>query len=161
MLSLLSNTTGANICVKFVMLSKIRVQQYSVISAVCNLYSYFLNYVASKSSQISWLSHLLPPANEVWGKVIFWHLFVILFTGAGGHAWLGGVHSQGVHAQGGHAWLGACMPGGMWGMHGWGHVCMTGGHACHTCPPSAWYHEIRSVNEWAVHILLECILVLH
>ena len=24
---------------------------------------------------------LLPPANEVWGKVIFWHLFVILFTG--------------------------------------------------------------------------------
>ena len=24
---------------------------------------------------------LLPPANEVWGKVIFLHLFVILFTG--------------------------------------------------------------------------------
>ena len=23
----------------------------------------------------------LPPANEVWGKVIFLHLFVILFTG--------------------------------------------------------------------------------
>ena len=28
-------------------------------------------------------SRLLPPANEVWGKVIFLHLFVILFTGGG------------------------------------------------------------------------------
>ena len=28
-------------------------------------------------------STLLPPANEVWGKVIFLHLFVILFTGGG------------------------------------------------------------------------------
>ena len=27
------------------------------------------------------LTGLLPPANEVWGKVIFLHLFVILFTG--------------------------------------------------------------------------------
>ena len=27
------------------------------------------------------LSIFLPPANEVWGKVIFLHLFVILFTG--------------------------------------------------------------------------------
>ena len=26
---------------------------------------------------------LLPPANEVWGKVLFLHLFVILFTGGG------------------------------------------------------------------------------
>ena len=29
----------------------------------------------------------LPPANEVWGKVIFQHLFVILFTG--GSTWAG------------------------------------------------------------------------
>ena len=29
----------------------------------------------------------LPPTNEVWGKVIFLHLFVILFTG--GSAWAG------------------------------------------------------------------------
>ena len=89
---------------------------------------------------------LLPPANEVWGKVIFLHQFVILFTGGacvvapggghawlllGGHAWLlwGGMHgcSWGVCvvAPGGHAWLlgGACMvaPGGM-------HDC-SGGHA--------------------------------
>ena len=27
------------------------------------------------------ISPLLPPANEVWGKVIFLHLSVILFTG--------------------------------------------------------------------------------
>ena len=27
------------------------------------------------------VAHLLPPANEVWGKVIFLHQFVILFTG--------------------------------------------------------------------------------
>ena len=26
---------------------------------------------------------MLPPSNEVWGKVIFLHLFVILFTGGG------------------------------------------------------------------------------
>ena len=30
------------------------------------------------------LLSLLPPANEVWGKVIFLHLSVILFTGRGG-----------------------------------------------------------------------------
>ena len=31
-----------------------------------------------------WYAFLLPPANEVWGKVIFLHLSVILFTGGGG-----------------------------------------------------------------------------
>ena len=57
----------------------------------------------------------LPPANEVWGKVIFLHLFVILFTG--GHAWLlpgGGVRGC---SQGGACVVapgGACVvaPGG-------------------------------------------------
>ena len=29
------------------------------------------------------LSYSLPPANEVWGKVMFLHLFVSLFTGEG------------------------------------------------------------------------------
>ena len=28
-------------------------------------------------------SLILPPANEVWGKVLFLHLYVILFTGGG------------------------------------------------------------------------------
>ena len=63
---------------------------------------------------------LLPPANEVWGKVMFLHQFVILFTGGacvvlfwgacvvlfrGG----GGMHG---FIWGGHAWFysgGACM----------------------------------------------------
>ena len=30
---------------------------------------------------------LLPPANEVWGKVIFLHVCVILSTGVGGGGW--------------------------------------------------------------------------
>ena len=86
------------------------------------------------------ICHLLPPANEVWDKVIFLHLFVILFTG--GHAWLLGgmcgcwgvcvVASGGGHVWlpvGGHAWL-------LEGMHGcfgrvWllGGVCGCWGHA--------------------------------
>ena len=40
--------------------------------------------------------HSLPPANKVWGKVIFLHLFVILFTGG---AWSqGGLPGPGVGA---------------------------------------------------------------
>ena len=35
---------------------------------------------------VSTISYLLPPANEVWGKVIFLHLFVILFTGGVCHS---------------------------------------------------------------------------
>ena len=106
----------------------------------------------------------LPPANEVWGKVIFLHLFVILFTGGacmvapggdvwlllwGGCAWLlrGGVHgcSEGscVVALGGHVWL---LRGDMCGC--------SGGHAWDT----ARYGD--TVNERAVCILLECILVM-
>ena len=34
-----------------------------------------------------WNAFLLLPANKVWGKVIFLHLFVILFTGEGGLHW--------------------------------------------------------------------------
>ena len=81
------------------------------------------------------LFDLLPPANEVWGKVIFSHLFFILFTGVyvvvgvacvvvGECVWLGAVSKVvggGVVVEGhawlwgcawlqeGHAWLGACM----------------------------------------------------
>ena len=49
---------------------------------------------------------LLPPANEVWGKVIFLHLFVILFTG--GFLFWGGVCSRG----GSYSW-GGCL---LWGV---------------------------------------------
>ena len=47
----------------------------------------------------------LPPANEVWGKVIFLHLFVILFTGG---AWSWG---RGVPGRRG-AWSRGLLPGG-------------------------------------------------
>ena len=91
------------------------------------------------------LSTKLPPASEVWGKVIFLHLFVILFTG--GHAWLLGggracmVAPGGacVVAPGGHAWL---LPVGcawlLWGgMRG---CCRGGMHGIW------WDTEIRSMS---------------
>ena len=96
--------------------------------------------------------HSLPPANEVWGKVIFLHLFVILFTGGvrgcwgGGCAWFGGGRhvAAGGHAWlGGHVWLpgacvvaGGCMVAG--GMHGcWG-ACMVAG-GCVVAGGHAWF----------------------
>ena len=122
----------------------------------------------------------LPPANEVWGKVIFLHQFVILFTGVacvvtwgeggmhgcsgGQHVWLlwGGMHGffpgsmRGCSWGGGHAWL------------LWGGRCMvfSGGHAWFfsggACLVLGGVHRIRrdTVNERAVRILLECILVI-
>ena len=72
----------------------------------------------------------------------------------------GGMHGRGC------AWQGACMAGGMHGRgHAWWGVCMAGGHvwqgwhACHTCllPDTTRYGDM--VNERAVRILLECILV--
>ena len=111
---------------------------------------------------------------------MFLHLSVILLTGGagcawllgpGGHAWLLGgcvwllqegacMVVLGGHAwllQGGHAWLlwGACMvaPGGhvwlLWGVY----VVASRGHAWDTTR----YADM--VNERAVRILLECILV--
>ena len=38
---------------------------------------------------------LLPPANEVWGKVMFLHLSVCLFTAGGWSASVGGSASRG------------------------------------------------------------------
>ena len=99
---------------------------------------------------------------------------------ARGHAWLWGV----VHGCWGHAWL----PGGMHGCGGvcvvgrghvwlWGACMVAGGHAwllgaCMVMGGHAWLlggvcggwggvHRIQrdTVNEWAVRILLECILV--
>ena len=78
----------------------------------------------------------------------------------GGHAW------QGACVAGGHAWWGACMAGGhVWqgacmargeGVHGRG-ACMVGG--MHV-PPRQMLRLQHTVNERAVRILLECILVL-
>ena len=69
----------------------------------------------------------------------------------------GGVHGRGTSVAGGlHgggcAWQGACVAG---GVHGGGHVWW-GGHVWHACPPPKILRD--TVNERAVHILLECIL---
>ena len=73
---------------------------------------------------------------------------------AGGHVWPGG----GACVAGGGAYMprgGSCMVRG---------ACVAGecmhAQGCMPCmPPPAQYYEIRSVNEQAVRILLECILV--
>ena len=88
-----------------------------------------------------------------------------------GHVWLpwgvGGVHGcPGVGlVAGGHVWLpGACMVVG--GVHGCqGHAWLPGGvHGCQgegACVVGRGVHGIRrdTVNEQAVRILLECILI--
>ena len=40
-------------------------------------------YISQTLFVLAVVHSLLPPTNEVWGKVIFLHLFVILFTGGG------------------------------------------------------------------------------
>ena len=75
---------------------------------------------------------------------------------ARGHVWQGGMHGGGVCGSGGS------MHGR--GMHGKGGVhgrmaCMVGGHAWHTAPPPRQMLQ-DTVNERALRILLECILVI-
>ena len=68
------------------------------------------------------------------------------------------MHGRGACIAGGHVWQGACMAGGhAWqgGMHGRG-ACMAGGVHGGGC---AWQILRDTVNERAVRILLECILV--
>ena len=48
--------------------------------------------------------HLLPPANEVWGKVIFSQASIIVFTGGGVRAGGGMCARGGVRGKEGHAW---------------------------------------------------------
>ena len=71
-----------------------------------------------------------------WGKVIFSEACVKNSV-HGGHAWQGGMHGGGVHGRGACVVVGTCMAG--------------GGHA--------WQILRDTVNERAVHILLECILM--
>ena len=128
---------------------------------------------------------LLPPANEVWGKLIFLHQFVILFTG--GHAWL---LPGGAWLFGGHAWFysgGVCVVlfrGHAWffrgGMHGFIQgVCVVlfGGHAWFYLGGHVWFYlggmrgfsggegSMRGFFSFFGYneirsILLECILVI-
>ena len=94
----------------------------------------------------------LPPANEVWGKVIFLHLFVILFMGEGvpgprgwgvpgrGVPGRGGLLRGGVPASGGGTCSQGCLlPGGAWsrgsapgggGVTAAGGTHFTGMHSC-------------------------------
>ena len=87
---------------------------------------------------------LLPPANEVWGKVIFLHLCVILFTGGGGLppggslppggvCIQGGLHPGGGSASGGSVCRGVCI---------WEESASRGGWA----DPPIGYCGIRSTS---------------
>ena len=96
---------------------------------------------------------LLPPANDVWGEVMFLHLSVILFTG-----W--GLTSQHV--------LQVTWPGGSASRKGWGSASRRGGGSASRRgsasgglgrPPSPHGILRDTVNKQAVRILLECILV--
>ena len=79
---------------------------------------------------------LLPPANKVCGKVMFLHVSVILSTGG-----VGSMRDKG-----------ACVAGR--GVHGGGGCACP----CHACPlPHT--PNCHAVNERAIRILLDCILV--
>ena len=73
-----------------------------------------------------------------------------------GGVW-GACMAEGIHGRG-PCMVGVYMAG---GVHGRGHLrhgpCMAGGHAWHACHP--WQTLQDMVNERAVRILLECILV--
>ena len=59
----------------------------------------------------------LPPANEVWGKVIFLHQFVILFTRGGMRGCSGG-HMRGCSGGASKGGMCGCLGGGMHGCLG-------------------------------------------
>ena len=97
---------------------------------------------------------VLPPANEVWGKVMFLHLCVSLFTGGSasmvglnpGGWWVCIKEEEGSASLRGGVHLGS--------LHPWGSAFGGGGVGR---PPHRILQD--TVNEWAVHILLEFILV--
>ena len=120
---------------------------------------------------------LLPPATKLRQGNIFTSMCQEFCPqGGGGHVWQGGACMAGKHAWWGECMVGVggmcgggmhgrgvCMGGGMHGRRvcmaggvcgrgcAWQGVCMAGGHA--------WQEEWQL--QWAVHILLECILVTH
>ena len=125
----------------------------------------------------------VPPANEVCEGYVFTH--VCLSTGGMRGR---GVCMAGGCMAGECAWRGACMAVGasvavgcmhgrghvwQWGQHAWqGGMCGSGGdqhawqggmcgmvHGMHATPQQISQDTVNSVNEWAVRILLECILV--
>ena len=92
----------------------------------------------------------LPPANEVWGKVIFLHQFVILFTGGVCVVLFGGgmrgfIQGACVVLFRGRAWFysGACMV--LFGGHAWFYlgacVVLFGGRAWFYLGGCAWFYS--------------------
>ena len=96
-------------------------------------------------------------------KVMFLQMSVCPWGGnrrggvhGGGACMVGGCAWQGGMCGGGHAWWGACMAG---GMHGRGHAWW-GGMCGGGVGWRAWQILRDTVNERAVRILLECLLVI-
>ena len=84
-----------------------------------------------------------PPANEVWGKVIFLHLFVILFTG--------GCLVRGVWSGGACLVPGGCLiPGGAWS----GGVPAPGGCLVLGGPPKGSRHPRPGSRRNACHLTI-------
>ena len=124
------------------------------------------------------LEQFLPPANEVWDKVIFSEACVKNSV-HGGVSALGGVCSGGVSAPGGmSAPGGVCSqgyvcsggvsaPGGclLWGVSALG-GCLLPGGCLLSAPggcllPGVWWRHAPRILLRAVRILLECILVIN
>ena len=121
-----------------------------------------------------WHAWLLP--GGVHGCSLEWHVWLLPW----GHAWLllGGMHG----CSGGHAWLlqggmHGCSGGRVWLLLGGWHAWLLPGGVCVCSRGHAWLLPGRhvwllregcaldttrygdTINEWAVRILLECILV--
>ena len=88
------------------------------------------------------------PEECVWQGCAWWGPCMV-----GGHAW-GDMRGGGMHG-GRRTWWGVVHGGGMRGRGGG--MCGGGMHGMHAPPPTP--DTMRSVNERAVRILLECILV--
>ena len=131
--------------------------------------------------------HIVPPANEFWGKVMFLHLSVShsvckeACVARGGYVWEGRLNGREGDMHGnvrhggeyvwqgrGHAWwvcmagVEACMAGGLCGRrHVWWGMCMAEGVFGRRHAWQGACMEERRPLKQAVRILLECILVCH
>ena len=123
----------------------------------CGAYSWFL-----PGGPVACMAWLL--GGHVWQRGAWQGGMHGMVRRGGGHAWQGawqGGHGRGTCMVGGHAWQGGVCGQvggvcGQGGMHGQG-VCGHGGCVVR----GACVMKIQLVNVWAVHILLECILVFH
>ena len=109
------------------------------------------------------LQGFLPPAKEVWGKVIFLHVSVILFTVGGGGVCLWVQGDWSASGSGGASGSMGCLPLDPWGCL---HLSLRGVYTSpeHTRPPghSPGHTDPghSMVKKRTARILLECFLVL-